>query len=51
MLDDAHRLATQATDQANERHEEIERQTVHLRALRDSTQVQFRCSCPACSTT
>jgi DivIVA domain-containing protein len=40
MLDDAHRLATEAIDQANERHEEIERQTVYLRALRDSTKVQ-----------
>jgi len=27
-------------DQANERHEEIERQTVYLRALRDSTKMQ-----------
>ncbi len=40
MLDDAHRLATEAIDQANERHEEIERQTLYLRALRDSTKVQ-----------
>ena len=40
MLDDAHRLATDAIDQANERHEEIERQTLYLRALRDSTKVQ-----------
>jgi DivIVA domain-containing protein len=42
MLDDAHRLATEAIDQATERHEEIERQTVYLRALRDSTQVQVQ---------
>lgn len=40
MLDDAHRLASKAIDQANDRHEEIERQTVYLRALRDSTKVQ-----------
>ena len=40
MLEDAYRLATEAIDQANERHEEIERQTVYLRALRDSTKVQ-----------
>jgi DivIVA domain-containing protein len=40
MLEDAHRHATEAIDQANERHEEIERQTVYLRALRDSTKVQ-----------
>jgi DivIVA domain-containing protein len=40
MLDDAHRLAADAIDQANERHEEVERQTVYLRALRDSTKVQ-----------
>jgi DivIVA domain-containing protein len=40
MLEDAYRVATEAIDQANERHEEIERQTVYLRALRDSTKVQ-----------
>ncbi len=40
MLDDAYRVATEAIDQANQRHEEIERQTVYLRALRDSTKVQ-----------
>lgn len=40
MLDDAYRLATEAVDQANARHEEVERQTVYLRALRDSTKVQ-----------
>jgi DivIVA domain-containing protein len=40
MLDDAYRVATEAVDQANQRHEEIERQTVYLRALRDSTKVQ-----------
>ena len=40
MLEDAYRVATEAIDQANERHEEIERQTVYLRALRDSTKMQ-----------
>jgi hypothetical protein len=40
MLDDAHRVATEAVDLANARHEEVERQTVYLRALRDSTKVQ-----------
>jgi DivIVA domain-containing protein len=40
MLEDAYQVATEAIDQANERHEEIERQTVYLRALRDSTKVQ-----------
>ena len=40
MLDDAYQVATETIDQANERHEEIERQTVYLRALRDSTKVQ-----------
>ena len=40
MLDEAYRVATEAIDQANERHEVIERQTVYLRALRDSTKVQ-----------
>jgi len=40
MLEDAYRVSAEAIDQANARHEEIERQTVYLRALRDSTKVQ-----------
>lgn len=42
MLEDAHRLATDAVTQAAAQHDEIERQTVYLRALRDSTQVQVQ---------
>src|SRR6476619_1838078 len=40
MLEDAYRVSAEAIDQANARHEEIERQTDYLRALRDSTKVQ-----------
>jgi hypothetical protein len=51
MLEDAYRVAAEAIDQANERHEEIERQTVYLRALRDSTKVQVETFLRAYSTT
>jgi DivIVA domain-containing protein len=42
MLEDAHRSASQAVTEATEQHDEIERQTLYLRALRDSTQVQVQ---------
>ena len=40
IVDEAHRLASEASETAALRHDELERQTVYLRVLRDSTQVQ-----------
>jgi DivIVA domain-containing protein len=42
MLEDAQLQATEAMNEATERHDEIARQTVYLQTLRDSTQVQVQ---------
>lgn len=40
LVDEAHRMASEAANQVDQHHGDLERQTVYLRVLRDSTQVQ-----------
>jgi DivIVA domain-containing protein len=41
MLDEAHRVASEAVEQAAASHDEMQRQTLYLRTLRDSMHVQL----------
>ncbi len=40
LVDEAHRLATEAADRVDRHQGDLERQTVYLRVLRDATQLQ-----------